>query len=280
MYRIIMSLVLLLLGIVFIAGGVWLAALGGSLYYMIAGIAIALSGWLLLRRRASGLLLYALTLLGTLGWAVWEVGFDWWPQTARESLLIVIGILLLLPPMVRSLHNGGEAHARRDLSSRALLLALLICGAVAGYSIYRAPHDMRGSFGDARMAANKSYKTDDVPDGEWQAYGRTTYGQRYSPLNQINPENVANLEVAWTYETGQTRSSKDTPETTYEDTPLIIDDTMYVCTPFATVIALVPETGKEKWRFDPQLKQPPQRTTQHMTCRGVSYFDGSRHPRP
>ncbi|MGA2365526.1 MAG: hypothetical protein ABSG12_08535, partial [Steroidobacteraceae bacterium] len=65
MYRIIMSFILLLLGIVFVAGGVWLAVLGGSLYYVIAGIAIALSGWLLLKRRTSGLILYALTLLGT-----------------------------------------------------------------------------------------------------------------------------------------------------------------------------------------------------------------------
>jgi quinoprotein glucose dehydrogenase len=279
-YRTIMSLILLLLGAVFVVGGVWLAALGGSLYYAIAGIAIALSGWLLLRRRATGLMLYALTLLGTAGWALWEVGLDWWALSARETLLIVIGILLLLPPMVRSLHSTDTAHGRGGLSSGFLLLALLISGAIAGYSMFNTPHDIAGSFGDARMSANNSYKTDAVPDGEWQAYGRTNYGQRYSPLDQINPRNVVNLEMAWTYETGQTRSSKGIPETTYEDTPLVIDDTMYVCTPFSTVIALVPETGKEKWRFDPQLKQPPRRTTQHMTCRGIGYFDGSRHPSP
>jgi quinoprotein glucose dehydrogenase len=275
-----MSSILLLLGIVFVAGGVWLAALGGSLYYLIAGVAIALSGWLLLRRRATGLILYALTLLGTVGWALWEVGFDWWAQSARESLLIIIGALLLLPPMGRSLQSGAKAQARGGPSSGILLLALLISCGVAEYSTFNEPHDIAGSFGDAKMAASKSYATDGVPDGEWQAYGRTNYGQRYSPLDQINAENAAQLEVAWTYETGQTRASKDPGETTYEDTPLIIDDTMFVCTPFATVIALVPETGKEKWRFDPQLKQPPTRTTQHMTCRGVSYFDGSRHPRP
>jgi quinoprotein glucose dehydrogenase len=275
-----MSFILLLLAVVFLVGGVRLAALGGSRYYVVAGIAIAISAWLLFKRRPFGLVLYALTLLGTLGWALAEAGFDWWPQSARESLLIVIGVLLLLPPMVRSLHGVDKPYEPGGISNRILLLTLLICGAVAGYSIINSPHDMAGSFGDARMAASKSYKTDNVPDGEWQAYGRTTYGQRYSPLDQIKPENVANLEVAWTYETGQTRSSKDTPETTYEDTPLVIDDTMYVCTPFSTVIALVPETGKEKWRFDPQLKQPPKLTTQHMTCRGVTYFDGSRYPRP
>jgi quinoprotein glucose dehydrogenase len=279
-YRIIMSIILLLLGAVFVVGGVRLAVLGGSLYYVSAGIAIFLSGWLLLRRRATGLLLYALTLLGTLGWALWEAGFDWWALSARATLLFVIGVLLLLPPLVRTLHSAGEPHAHGGFRSRILLLALLICGAVSGYSMLKSPHDIAGSFGDEKMAATNSYKTDDVPDGEWQAYGRTTYGQRYSPLNQINSKNVDKLDVAWTYETGQTRDNQGVPETTYEDTPLIFDDTMYVCTPFSTVIALVPETGKEKWRFDPQLKRPPVRTTQHMTCRGVTYFDGTRHPRP
>ena len=50
---------------------------------------------------------------------------------------------------------------------------------------------------------------------------------------------------------------------------------MYICTPFSTVIALDPVTGAEKWYFDPQLKEPPHQTTQHMTCRGVTYFDGT-----
>jgi quinoprotein glucose dehydrogenase len=275
-----MSVLLLLLGIALLAGGVWLASLGGSLYYAIAGAAITLSGRLLFRRRATGILLYALTLLGTAGWALWEVDFDWWPLSARLSLLFVIGALLLLPAMLRSLGSPDSPNAPGRLSSSVLALALLIVGAVAVYAMFSSPHEITGSFGDARMAARGSYATDGVPDGEWQAYGRTTYGRRYSPLDQIKPDNVAQLELAWSYETGQIRSSKDPHETTYEDTPLIFDDTMYVCTPFATVIALVPETGKEKWRFDPQLKHPPTRTTQHMTCRGVAYFDGSRHPLP
>ena len=64
-------------------------------------------------------------------------------------------------------------------------------------------------------------------------------------------------------------------ETTYEVTPLVVEDTMFLCTPFSTVIALDPVTGAEKWRFDPLLQKPPRETQQHMTCRGVSYFDGT-----
>ena len=62
----------------------------------------------------------------------------------------------------------------------------------------------------------------------------------------------------------------------YQVTPLVVQDMMYICTPFGTVIALDPVSGQERWRFDPQLQQPPTQTTQHMTCRGVSYFDATR----
>ena len=280
MYRTILSLLLLLLGAAMAAGGAWLAWLGGSLYYLFAGIGIGLSGWLLLRRYPEGLFVYALTLFGTLIWAVWEVGFDWWALAPRGALLVALGILILLPPMVRHLRPRGMPRRDYGLVSGFLLLAILVSAGVAGVSAFTAPHDLAGSFTSAQMQAGANVETDGVPEGEWQAYGRTSYGRRYSPLDQITPENGGKLDVAWTYQTGQVRGDKDPGETTYEVTPLVFDDTMYVCTPFATVIALDPVTGEEKWRFDPQLKQPPSQTTQHMTCRGVSYFDGSRHPRP
>lgn len=53
--------------------------------------------------------------------------------------------------------------------------------------------------------------------------------------------------------------------------PLKIADTVYLCTPHDLVIALDAETGAKKWRYDPQIKQPPKNDTQHLTCRGVSY---------
>ena len=51
----------------------------------------------------------------------------------------------------------------------------------------------------------------------------------------------------------------------------MIDNTVYICTPHNLVIALDAVTGEEKWRFDPHLKQTAKQTTQHLTCRGVSY---------
>lgn len=279
MFDIVLSIVLMICGLALSAGGVWLAWLGGSVFYVLIGLALIVVAGLLWTGRRMALPVYAGLLVATLGWSVWEVGFDWWALSARGSLLVVLGLLMLLTAFVGSPRRGA-ATGQSAMPAAALALAILICGGVALYSVYNNPHDLAGSFPDDRMNASGEVASNGVPDGEWQAYGRTAYGRRYSPLSQITPENVSKLQVAWTYQTGQVRGGKDPVETTYEVTPLVFDNTMYVCTPFSTVIALDPVTGKEKWRFDPKLKQPPRKTTQHMTCRGVSYFDGSANPRP
>ena len=206
---------------------------------------------------------------------MWEVGFDWWALSARGSLLIVFGVLLLLPPMVRSLHREDVGWARYGAGSAVLAGSIVLSAIVAVYAMFQSPHDVSGSFAEDRMAATQEVDSGDVPDGEWHAYGRTAAGRRYSPLDQIKPDNVDRLKVAWTYQTGDVRGPNDPGEATYEVTPLMIDNTVYICTPHNLVIALDAVTGAEKWRFDPQLKQSSKETTQHLTCRGVGYHDGS-----
>ncbi len=100
-----------------VGGGGWLIALGGSWYYVAAGLGLLLTGLLLLARRPSALVVYALVVLGTLAWALWEVGFDWWPLAARGGVVFVIGILLLLPWVTRRLTADGIAHERRLVSA-------------------------------------------------------------------------------------------------------------------------------------------------------------------
>ena len=111
-------------------------------------------------------------------------------------------------------------------------------------------------------------------DKDWTAYGGTSAGTRYSRLDQITPQNVRQLQVAWTFHTGDLRGPGDPVETTYEVTPLKVDQTLYLCTPHDLVFALNAETGQEVWRYDPKIRQPPAQSTQHLTCRGLSYFDG------
>ncbi|HEY6065947.1 MAG TPA: PQQ-binding-like beta-propeller repeat protein, partial [Thermoanaerobaculia bacterium] len=104
---------------------------------------------------------------------------------------------------------------------------------------------------------------------DWPAYGRDPGGSRYSPLAQIDRSNVARLRVAWTYRTGEDMSKSVVGDkAAFEATPIMVDGTLYLSTPFNRVIALDAETGKERWAFDPEVS----RTTRfsEVTCRGVS----------
>jgi len=258
---VITSLILFLIGLALGAGGVRLVMLGGSWYYVITGLAFLITAWLLFRRKSTALWLYAAIVLCTLAWAVWEIGFDWWELGPRGGVIVLLA-LWLLTPWARQGLTGPDARA-------PLILAVLASLAVAGYSMTADPKDIAGE-----LSADKVTPTADlggnVPPGEWHFYGRTPYGQRYSPLDQITPDNVAKLQPAWTYQTGDVKGPDDIGETTYQVTPLKVGDTLYICTPHNFAIAIDAATGKEKWRFDPKIKLDKDR--QHQTCRGVSYY--------
>ncbi len=90
--------------------------------------------------------------------------------------------------------------------------------------------------------------------GEWPHWGLNQAGQRFSPLNQINRENVAELERAWVHHTGEISDGTENPSrTAYECTPLMVDGLLYITTPYNRCLALNSETGEEVWEFDPQL---------------------------
>ncbi len=88
--------------------------------------------------------------------------------------------------------------------------------------------------------------------GDWTAYGHDPLGGRFSPLDQIDRSNVSRLAVAWTYRTGEASESTRRP-TKFEATPLVVDGTMYLSTPFGHVIALDPATGRERWTYDAKV---------------------------
>src|SRR5271154_5755541 len=74
---------------------------------------------------------------------------------------------------------------------------------------------------------------------EWPNYGNDPGGMRYSPLTQINRENVAKLKVAWVFHTGEiSAGSGDRRRSGFEATPILVDGTLYFTTPYSRVIAL------------------------------------------
>ena len=113
--------------------------------------------------------------------------------------------------------------------------------------------------------------------GEWTAYGKDVFGSRHSGLTQIDTSNVARLQVAWTYHTGEVGPQVQTrnPRRSLEATPIVVDGVMYLITPLGRVIALDPETGRERWVYDARID----RTIGFgdHTSRGVSaWLDPSR----
>jgi len=121
----------------------------------------------------------------------------------------------------------------------------------------------------------------DGPVADWPEHGRTKGGTRFAPPSQITPDNVERLEVAWTYHHGDVSDgSGDVARTSFQVTPLVVDDTMYLCTGFNRVIALDPETGEERWSFDPRLRNRRNRGPYPLTCRGVAYWRATGPERP
>ncbi len=99
---------------------------------------------------------------------------------------------------------------------------------------------------------------------DWPGVGNDPGCMRYSPLNQINRDNVARLKPAWVYHTGELKGGAGK---TIECTPIVVDGVMYITTGSLRVVALEAASGKELWQFDP-LKERP--FTHHPASGGVN----------
>lgn len=110
---------------------------------------------------------------------------------------------------------------------------------------------------------------------EWPAYANDGGGTHYSPLRSITKANVNTLTVAWTYHTGAlSPESALNRKAAFEATPLMVGGTLYVITPFNKVIALDPETGTERWTYDPQVDRSVNYS--EVTSRGVAMWKRAR----
>ncbi|MDB5818917.1 MAG: glucose dehydrogenase [Rhizobacter sp.] len=277
------------LGVALVIGGLWLAVLGGSLYYLLGGAMLIATARALLRRQSLSRRLYALFLVLTTLWALAEVRFDWWPLVPRLSLWFVLGLWLATPKIGQLLNDDhtrsrqattGPRRHRTISASLSLWLALAFTTIIGLAGLLQSEKDLAGTL---PMDAVVSLADGQGPDrsGDWNSWGSTAFGDRYSPLTQITPKNVGDLKVAWSINTGDNRGPDDPTETTDENTPLNVGNTLYVCTPHSRVLALDATTGATKWTFDPKIQSPDGfKHFEHMTCRGVAYHDAERYPPP
>lgn len=254
------GLALIMIGLLLAGGGIWSLLVGGPLYYLLAGIGFLLSGVLLCLRNPAGLALYGLVLLGTLFWAIGVSGFDFWGLVPRLDVVLVLGILLLLPPLTRAL-------AANRAATGVLSVAVVATAGVLGYSFFNDPQEKVGAL-PTDLVNPTPENPGHVAPADWKSYGRTEFGDRWSPLKQIGDTNVNRLEKAWVFHTHDFLTPEDPSEATNEATPLAFDDTLYLCSLHQKLFAVDGATGKMKWVFDPHLQARP--NFQHLTCRGVS----------
>ena len=98
-----------------------------------------------------------------------------------------------------------------------------------------------------------------TPAFAWEHWGGDRGGSRFSPLDQITPDNVGNLVRAWEFRTGDldSRPPEVMKRTKFQATPLLVEDSLIFCSPFNEVIALDPGSGAQKWRYDPKISDRP-----------------------
>ncbi|MGH8043105.1 MAG: membrane-bound PQQ-dependent dehydrogenase, glucose/quinate/shikimate family, partial [Stenotrophomonas sp.] len=224
----VLSLVLIVLGVVVGGLGAWLAQLGGSWYYVLAGAGLLLSGVLLFGNRRSGAAVYLLVFVGTLLWTWWESGSDYWRWVPRLGMVSALGFVLAL--LLPTLRTPVPRRVSRALASVLGLvfavgfaLAFVPHGAVAGTQPF--PVDVAGT-GLAPTRDASPQPSDQPAPGDWAAWGRSNAATRYSPLQQITPANVGELQLAWQFRTGDLPKKRWGAETT----PLKVGDTLYLCT--------------------------------------------------
>ncbi len=111
---------------------------------------------------------------------------------------------------------------------------------------------------------------------DWPYYAAAEGGGRYSNANQITPDNVHLLEKLWEHNSGDIRERGEgflATQSGFRVTPIVVDDTLYYCSPFNMVFALNPLTGEEKWKFDPEVDRSEGPL---VNCRGVSSWKSGK----
>ena len=259
-----LGVIFALIGLVLAGGGAWLLALGGSPYYVLAGLGLLASGFFLFRRDLTGVWIYVAVWAATLIWALWEVGLHGWallPRVFAPSVLLVLALLAIWPLRPQ---RQGRTFALGGLAAFAVVA--IIGGVVIGFANRPDAAQPLPQQTAAAMADPSRLQV----GADWPAYGGTYSSRRYSPLAQITPDNVGRLERAWVFETGDLPAPDAENKYGAETTPLKVGNTLYLCSATNVLFALDARTGRQIWRHDPGVSDDWIPYT--AACRGVVYY--------
>jgi PQQ-dependent dehydrogenase (methanol/ethanol family) len=144
---------------------------------------------------------------------------------------------------------------------------LVIIALIASGTILLPTHYAQKKSNATKSIDDKALKQADARAGDWLTYGRNYAETRYSPLNNITAANVKQLGLVWSFDTNTNRG--------LEATPLVVDGVMYTTGSWSVVYALDARSGKQLWRYDPQV---PQSSLAKACCdavnRGVAVYKG------
>lgn len=226
-------------------GGIWLIYLGGSPYYLIAGVTTAVAAWLAWRGNARTVAVFAAMLLGSTIWAVAESGLDPWALMARLAAPAVLGLVLA------ALFWRGAGLARW---AAMVPLAVIVFANVQDRAPPLPP-----------LNAQALGLSDRAADADWLQWGGDAGGSRYSTLAQITPANVDRLRPAWRYDFG---TPPDGKLGNLETTPIAVNSVLYACSTSGQIDAIDGDSGRRLWRFDMRADLSGLAT---RACRGVAF---------
>jgi len=258
------GLVMLAIGLFFAIGGGKLVALGGSRYFLVAGIVMVLSAVQFFRRKSSAVTLFMLVFAGTLIWSFYDAGFVFWPLVSR--LMVPAGLMMLAFltwPALRK-REGKASLAKVSYALSALIAVGMVVTLVQMFQ----PHPTVAFTGKPLplIPVDKS-----KPQQDWSSYGRTPEGDRFAAIDQITRDNVKELQVAWTFRTGDTPISPTGNGAEDQQTPLQVGNTLFLCTPHNNVIAVEANSGKQIWKREINAQAEV-----WNRCRGLAYFDATQ----
>ncbi len=278
----VMGAILIIFALPLVPGGLWLMTVGGSWYYFVAGTLVLLAGVQLLRQSRWGLWLYLICCAMSLIWAIWEVGLQPWALLPRllPLLVLLLGVLIAGSRLPQIRYKWLAVPLALALTAAVTSLVLVMDAGLDPYPSHSPP--LADVDSELRTQPYNSTTGNRQPDPsaapmaevdeDWPAYGGNYHARRHSPLTQITPDNVDELELAWVYRTGDLPEPGDGSEGEYaaETTPLVVDGTMYLCTPMSILIAVDARSGNELWRHDPGVST--EAIPYSAACRGVSYY--------